>query len=641
MLKIFLAHAKEDEALVTDLYYRLKEKGYEPWLDKEDLLPGQVWRAEIPKAIRSSQIVVACLSNRSVRKQGYVQDEFRMALKTYASKPPGSIYMIPVRLDDCVIPEIRQEEYGLNLRDIQWLNFFELDGFDKLITALEYAKGCSYTTGTTDVPINDSFVSGSQPTLGTFDVEENPPMNLSGNSLLVANSFVADSFTESASSTREAPTDNISSELETSSFNMSNHIKDIRSEQGRDARLNIAVIGKTGVGKSSLINYIFGENIRRTGVGKPITRRGFEREEIDIQDVPATLFDSWGLEVGNSDEWLRLLKQELSVRSTQVSSQEWFHIVIYCISASSSRVEEFELRIIREFLKEKYKLIVVLTKSDIASRSDIEILSGTISTNIKELSIDCIPMCCQTKELMTGTTSTFGRETLLNCMHSIFWDAVTCRLPERCTNVLKDMVDKWSLSQKSFVEKNIDFDSRARGYGIEARDVIAHLEQESNKLIYELVSDSVAEVLEDEVQKVISIYSNFSTLISSRTDTIQSAIEVAPDGIKYSPWLKSARLLTRSPMLTSSAIGIASVIAAGIFVPTVVSAFSIVGIVLFPVALLANTGYSRYLKEKLKKDIEAFSAALKSQIDLLEPAFSDEIKNIFNQQTPEDRKNCE
>ena len=39
MLKIFLAHAKEDKKIVTDLYYRLKEKGYKPWLDKEELLP--------------------------------------------------------------------------------------------------------------------------------------------------------------------------------------------------------------------------------------------------------------------------------------------------------------------------------------------------------------------------------------------------------------------------------------------------------------------------------------------------------------------------------------------------------------------------------------------------------------------------
>ena len=157
-MKIFLAHAKEDKKIVTELYHRLKESGYTPWLDKEDLLPGQLWRAEIPKAIKDSQVFIACLSNRSVEKQGYVQDEFKIALKTYASKPAGSIYLIPVRLDDCSIPELRQEEYGTNLRDIHWLDFFEPEGYDKLIRALEYAKSLMPTENKSNAPINDSFV---------------------------------------------------------------------------------------------------------------------------------------------------------------------------------------------------------------------------------------------------------------------------------------------------------------------------------------------------------------------------------------------------------------------------------------------------------------------------------------------------
>lgn len=138
MLRIFLAHAKEDKDAVTQLYHRLKESGYRPWLDKEDLLPGQNWRAEIPKAIKNSQVFIACLSQRSVVKQGYVQREFKMALNEYANKPPGSIYLIPVRLDDCAIPELRQEEYGVNLRDIQWVDLFESNGFGRLVKALQH-----------------------------------------------------------------------------------------------------------------------------------------------------------------------------------------------------------------------------------------------------------------------------------------------------------------------------------------------------------------------------------------------------------------------------------------------------------------------------------------------------------------------
>ncbi|NEZ65135.1 TIR domain-containing protein [Leptolyngbyaceae cyanobacterium CCMR0082] len=136
--RIFLAHASEDKPIMRHLYESLKQRGYHPWLDEKDLIPGQEWRVEIPKVIRNSSIFVACLSSRSVTKDGYIQREFRMALNECANKPPGTIYLIPIRLDDCIIPDLRQNELGVNLRDYQWLNYFESDGFEKLISAIQY-----------------------------------------------------------------------------------------------------------------------------------------------------------------------------------------------------------------------------------------------------------------------------------------------------------------------------------------------------------------------------------------------------------------------------------------------------------------------------------------------------------------------
>src|SRR3954447_21709932 len=37
-------------------------------------------------------------------------------------------------------------------------------------------------------------------------------------------------------------------------------------------RFNLAIFGKTGVGKSTLINAVFGEEVARTGIGDPVTR---------------------------------------------------------------------------------------------------------------------------------------------------------------------------------------------------------------------------------------------------------------------------------------------------------------------------------------------------------------------------------
>ncbi|MBE9243201.1 SUMF1/EgtB/PvdO family nonheme iron enzyme [Microcystis aeruginosa LEGE 00239] len=137
-IQIFLAHASEDKPAVLALHERLKQAGYKPWLDKKDLIPGQNWRSVIPKAIANSQLFIACLSQRSIAKQGFVQREFKMALNQYADRPPNSIYLIPLRLDECDIPDLRQEEYGLNLRDLHWLDYWEEDGFEQLERAITY-----------------------------------------------------------------------------------------------------------------------------------------------------------------------------------------------------------------------------------------------------------------------------------------------------------------------------------------------------------------------------------------------------------------------------------------------------------------------------------------------------------------------
>ena len=126
--RIFLAHASEDKPRAKALYQQLAERGLSPWLDAIDLKPGQNWRNAIPKAIKSSRIFLACLSKISVEKKSYVQREFRYALSAYADLPPDSVYLIPVRLDACEVPDLRLPELGLNLRDLHWGERSDIEG---------------------------------------------------------------------------------------------------------------------------------------------------------------------------------------------------------------------------------------------------------------------------------------------------------------------------------------------------------------------------------------------------------------------------------------------------------------------------------------------------------------------------------
>jgi hypothetical protein len=115
--------------MVRDLYQQLKMIGTAPWLDEEDLLPGQDWQQEIRNAMKNCDIVLICLSKQSINKVGYVQKEIKFALDVADEQPEGTIFLIPVRLEDCHIPE--------RLKHIQCVNFYEKPAFDKLMKALE------------------------------------------------------------------------------------------------------------------------------------------------------------------------------------------------------------------------------------------------------------------------------------------------------------------------------------------------------------------------------------------------------------------------------------------------------------------------------------------------------------------------
>ncbi|NRF71229.1 TIR domain-containing protein [Aquincola sp. S2] len=130
-LTVFLCHAREDKPAARRLHQLLSRDGFKPWLDDIDLLPGQDWKTEIAKAVRGSDVVVVCLSQTSIQKDGFVQREIGYALDRAEEKPPGRLYIVPARLHACEVPE--------RLGRWQWVDLFEADGHQRLVAGLEAA----------------------------------------------------------------------------------------------------------------------------------------------------------------------------------------------------------------------------------------------------------------------------------------------------------------------------------------------------------------------------------------------------------------------------------------------------------------------------------------------------------------------
>ncbi|MGE9363283.1 DUF697 domain-containing protein [Isoptericola nanjingensis] len=136
-------------------------------------------------------------------------------------------------------------------------------------------------------------------------------------------------------------------------------ILDAEREQGASiGRFNLAVVGGTGVGKSSLINAIFGKDSAPTGVGMPVTKG------IDYHlnpDGSLGIWDFEGFEAGSAKSPEDHVAEGLGEIAAGPREQQ-IAVVWYCIQASSGRITENDIRLIRTFADKGLHVILVLTK---------------------------------------------------------------------------------------------------------------------------------------------------------------------------------------------------------------------------------------------------------------------------------------
>jgi len=127
-LKVFLCHAHNDKAAVHKLYHSITKDGINAWLDTEKLRPGQDWEYEIRKAILKSDVVIICLSRAFNKQHGYRHEELKIALEKAHVLANNDIFIIPVRLEECDMPQ--------SLHHLHRVDLFEDDGYKKLIRTL-------------------------------------------------------------------------------------------------------------------------------------------------------------------------------------------------------------------------------------------------------------------------------------------------------------------------------------------------------------------------------------------------------------------------------------------------------------------------------------------------------------------------
>jgi uncharacterized protein (DUF697 family) len=139
-------------------------------------------------------------------------------------------------------------------------------------------------------------------------------------------------------------------------FNLERFFREGLSQALRGkARLNVMLAGRVGVGKSTLVNAIFGEPIAPTGVGASVTQN---IERYVRPNLPISVYDTPGIELGIDAEliaktYLTEIKRQMSDDDTRI------HFCLYCVRTRDERFEEVESDIVRALARDVLVALVL------------------------------------------------------------------------------------------------------------------------------------------------------------------------------------------------------------------------------------------------------------------------------------------
>lgn len=196
--------------------------------------------------------------------------------------------------------------------------------------------------------------------------------------------------------------------------------------------LNIIIAGKTGVGKSTLINAVFRDNLAETGMGRPVTTHMIK---ISKNDMPLSIYDTRGFELGKEvqsevkQEIINTIKNSFSHHDIN----EAIHCIWYCINTACNRVEPNEIEWLRELSEEssvtQIPIIVVLTQS--FNKKNAETIKKLIDEeNLNVMQI--VPVLAEKYEIDgLGTIPPFGLDTLIQVMENV--------LPKELSDTLQNV----------------------------------------------------------------------------------------------------------------------------------------------------------------------------------------------------------
>lgn len=304
----------------------------------------------------------------------------------------------------------------------------------------------------------------------------------------------------------------------------------------QDIKCNVVLLGKTGAGKSSFANYLFGTDKFTVGTGKPVTNweQNFQYHSLNIQGVTANIYDTVGLEADNYKTWISNIEKFLDDKQSKKNPNEIIHTLFYVVNGASARIEEKELDELSKIQKE-YNLLtaVILTNCDVATQEQKQ---GLVSL-INKKGLKSIEVCSISKKTRAGKiTETFGKDKALSIVLSSSYEKVGKELADKSLEIIIDKIRGF----KRYITIKID-----------KSDIsifnISNIEEELEKTINEdefenfFGGSSIEDILPKEYLVYVDFLDKFSTINYDGKDHMNEISELL-DNVNFDSMLEKSNI---------------------------------------------------------------------------------------------------
>ncbi|WP_296557330.1 GTPase domain-containing protein [uncultured Acetobacterium sp.] len=274
-------------------------------------------------------------------------------------------------------------------------------------------------------------------------------------------------------------------------------------------KTNVLMIGKSGVGKSSLLNYIFGLELEKTGTGRPVTAEGLYQHAYDCGAAfTINLYDTWGLEANQAERWKDLIMTEVK-RHDCDHIAEWFHTIIYVFSAKSARIEGFEKAIIRELIDQGNRVMTVLSHCDLPN---VDGAIHEMEAILQELGIErrnIVRACSVSKKLLGGiVTEPFGLEDVIHNIRENLWQSICLKVPGNVLAHAQLLLEKWRNDVYDYIEETVTV------FNASSQTTVNRINDYAGRSV-EAVYEAIGQYGEEKMAEAITYYCQLANQLSA------------------------------------------------------------------------------------------------------------------------------